>query len=64
MGNAEIEAVVKDMTLLPEQHMRERFLIKMNRDDIQTGRNKLKVGVYSDGKLITTAKTTFVGPLF
>lgn len=63
-GNGEIEAVVKDMTLLPEQHMRERFLIKMDRNDIQTGRNKLKVGVYSDGKLITTAKTTFVGPIF
>mgnify|MGYP002619813190 CR=1 FL=1 len=62
-GKGEIEAVVKDMTLLPEKHMRERFLIKMDPDDIKKGKNELYIGVYGNGELITTVRTTFVGPL-
>lgn len=62
-GKGEIEAVVKKMTLKPEQHMRERFLIKMDYSDISPGRNELYIGVYGNGELISRVRTTFVGPL-
>lgn len=62
-GKGEIEAVVKDMVLLPEKHMRERFLIKMNQDDVKKGKNELIIGIYGNGELITKARTTFIGPL-
>lgn len=62
-GKGEIEAVVKDMVLLPEKHMRERFLIKMDQDDVKKGKNELIIGIYGNGELITKARTTFIGPL-
>lgn len=62
-GKGEIEAVVKEMTLLPEKHMRERFLIRMDPDEIKKGKNELYIGVFGNGELITKARTTFVGPL-
>lgn len=62
-GKGEIEAVVKDMVLLPEKHMRERFLIRMNQDDVKKGKNELIIGIYGNGELITKARTTFIGPL-
>jgi cytochrome c oxidase accessory protein FixG len=62
-GKGEIEAVVKEMTLLPEKHMRERFLIRMDPDEIKKGKNELYIGVFGNGELITKTRTTFVGPL-
>jgi cytochrome c oxidase accessory protein FixG len=62
-GNGEIEAVVKDLLLLPEQHLRERFLIKMESSEIKKGKNELYIGVYGDGELISRVRTTFIGPM-
>jgi len=37
--------------------------IKIPKEKLQSGKNKIVVGVYSEGKLITKVKTTFFGPI-
>jgi len=37
--------------------------IKIPKDKLEGGKNKILVGVYSKGKLITKVKTTFFGPI-
>lgn len=39
------------------------IFIKMPKDKIESGKNKLVIGVYSGDKLITKVKTTFFGPI-
>ena len=37
--------------------------IKIPKDKLEGGKNKILVGVYSKGKLITKVKKTFFGPI-
>jgi len=37
--------------------------IKIPKDKLQGGKNKIVIGVYAEGKLITKVKTTFFGPI-
>jgi len=37
--------------------------IKLPKDKLESGKNNILVGVYSDGKLITKVKTSFFGPI-
>ncbi|MGB4839997.1 MAG: FixG Ig-like domain-containing protein, partial [Saprospiraceae bacterium] len=37
--------------------------IKIPKNNLESGKNKILVGVYSEGKLITKVKTTFFGPI-
>jgi cytochrome c oxidase accessory protein FixG len=37
--------------------------IKIPKEKIEGGKNKIVIGIYADGKLITKVKTTFFGPM-
>ena len=39
------------------------LFIEINKKDLNSSKEKLKIGVYSNGKLIETASTNFTGPL-
>lgn len=39
------------------------LFIRIPGDKLESGKNKIVVGVYADGKLITKVKTTFFGPV-
>ncbi|MEL7118738.1 MAG: cytochrome c oxidase accessory protein CcoG [Bacteroidota bacterium] len=39
------------------------FFIDMNKNELESRKNKLTIEVYSDGKLIDKVKTTFLGPM-
>ncbi|MBK8628038.1 MAG: cytochrome c oxidase accessory protein CcoG [Saprospiraceae bacterium] len=39
------------------------IFIKIPKDKLESGKNKIVIGVYSEGKLITKVKTTFFGPI-
>lgn len=39
------------------------LFIKIPKEKLESGKNKILVGVYSNGKLITKVKTTFFGPI-
>ena len=39
------------------------LFIYVKQKDIQKRSTKLKIGVYEDGKLLETTKTTFLAPL-
>ncbi|PCH49301.1 MAG: cytochrome c oxidase accessory protein CcoG [Flavobacteriaceae bacterium] len=47
-----------------KQGLKEGTLfIEINRKDLNSSKEKLKIGIYSNGKLIETTKTNFTGPL-
>jgi cytochrome c oxidase accessory protein FixG len=60
--NAEIEMVVKDLTLEKESLLKERFIVKMPYSELEDGLKKITIRVMGNGKLIEKAKTNFIGP--
>jgi len=47
-----------------KQGLKEGTLfIEINKKDLNSSKEKLKIGIYSNGKLIETTKTNFTGPL-
>lgn len=57
-----IEMIGKELTIRSEELAEGKFFIVVNRDQITTMKMDLEIGVYSDEKKISTAKTTFFGP--
>lgn len=39
------------------------LFIKIPKESLEGGKNKILVGVYSNGKLVTKVQTTFFGPM-
>ena len=39
------------------------LFIEINKKDLNSSKEKLKIGIYSKGKLIETTSTNFTGPL-
>ena len=49
---------------ISKQALREGTLfIEINKKDLNSSKEKLKIGIYSKGKLIETTSTNFSGPL-
>ncbi|KXK40933.1 MAG: cytochrome c oxidase accessory protein CcoG [Saprospiraceae bacterium] len=44
-------------------HGKGTVFIKIPEEKLESGKNKIVIGVYSDGELITKVKTTFFGPI-
>jgi len=51
-----------DLTVPKEDLAKTSVLIEMNPVDLDGSNTKLDVGVYSEGKLLETVKTVFIGP--
>ena len=58
----EIQLVGKKL-IVPKEGLAEgTFFIKLPKENIKKHKEKLKVGVYSNGKKIVTKETTFISP--
>jgi len=62
-GNAEIKMVGKGLQLDKQGTTEGILFIAMDRKDIRTLKTKLAIGIYAEGKLMETIKTTFIGPV-
>lgn len=57
-----VKMIGKELTIKSEELAEGKFFIVLDRDQIETMKMDLEIGVYSDEKKISTAKTTFFGP--
>jgi len=56
--------MIGGLSKVEKQGMKEGTLfIEIEKKDLNSSNEKLKVGVYSEGKLIEATTTTFAGPL-
>jgi cytochrome c oxidase accessory protein FixG len=60
---AEIEMVVKDLTLEKESLLKERFIVKMPYSEMDNGMKKITIRVLGNGKVIEETTTKFIGPM-
>jgi cytochrome c oxidase accessory protein FixG len=58
-----IELARSPLVLGPEEQVIERFIIKLDKKELERGTKRLYVNVKADGKTILTKRTSFVGPL-
>lgn len=61
--HAKIEIVGKELELKSENVTQGSFFLFLNRSEIKKRKTLLKIGIYSNGKLIKTVKTSFFGPV-
>jgi cytochrome c oxidase accessory protein FixG len=61
--DARIEIVGKDLEVKKEDMTQGTFFLFLNKTDIKKSKTILKIGVYSNGKLIKNVKTSFFGPV-
>lgn len=58
-----IQLVGKDIVVKPEGITEGEFFVFLNKKDVTERKMKLLIGVYSNGKIIKTVKTNFLGPI-
>lgn len=61
-GYGEIKLVGKELEIKQQSELKSKMLIVVPKEKINN-ELKLTIGVYSEGRLIQTVKTTFIGPL-
>ena len=47
----------------PQDISEGEFFILLNKKDIKSAKTKIKIELYSNGKLVETANTNFIGPV-
>lgn len=58
-----VKLVRSDDFIVPAQDLAEgTIFIEIKKEDIESAKEKVKIGVYSGDKLIETTKTAFIGP--
>ncbi|MEX1190482.1 MAG: cytochrome c oxidase accessory protein CcoG [Brumimicrobium sp.] len=62
-SNGEIDLAKKALTLGPEEQLKERFIIKLPRDEIGKGKNRVFINVIGNGEKMLTKQTSFIGPM-
>ena len=53
----------KPLTVGKNNKSEGAVFIKIPKENLEGGKNKIVIGVYVEGKLITKVKTTFFGPM-
>lgn len=61
--NARIEWIGKNLYTKPGDMTQGEFFVFVKRDQIKTRKTKLNIELYSNNKIIKTAKTTFLAPV-
>lgn len=61
--DAKIDMVVKSLRLGEQEHLKERFVIRMPMDRLENGKMDIEVIVYGNGKEIDRVRTKIIGPL-
>ena len=60
--SGDLQVMGQDIVVPPEQLAETSLLIELNPADMRSGTTPLLVGVYSQGRKISTVKTAFIGP--
>jgi cytochrome c oxidase accessory protein FixG len=58
-----IELARSPLILNAEEQLIERFIIKLNRKELEKGTKRLFINIKADGEVILRKRTSFVGPL-
>ena len=62
-AGASIQIIGKELEVKKEDVTQGSFFLFLNKSDIKNRKTELKIGIYSNGKLIKTVKTNFLGPV-
>ena len=60
--NGKIQLAGGKMNIKDQAMYESTFLLFIPKDEITSDKTEVEFGIFSDGKLIETYKTTFVGP--
>ncbi len=60
---ASIQIIGKDLVVKKEEMIQGSFFLFLDERDIKKRKTELTIGIYSNGKLIKTVKTNFLGPV-
>jgi cytochrome c oxidase accessory protein FixG len=61
--NGELKLVGKDIILKSQQIVETKFLVLLDKDDINKMNTPIEIGVYDGDKLIKKVRTSFLGPV-
>ena len=61
--NSSVQIIGKKLEVKKEGVTQGSFFLFLNKSDIKKRKTELKIGIYSNGKLIKTVKTNFLGPV-
>lgn len=62
-GNAEISMIGNELIIEARGEHTGKFMILMKKDQMKSGKNELKIGVFNNNQLEETISTTFIGPI-
>ena len=62
-SEGKIEQIGNQLLLLPQAELQSKFMIILPIENINGRSTELEIGVYSNGKLLDTPSTKFIGPL-
>lgn len=62
-SNGEAVMIAQHPQLKGESYLKEQFIVKIPRSELENGRKVITVNVLGNGKKITTVKTKVVGPI-
>jgi cytochrome c oxidase accessory protein FixG len=62
-GNAEISMIGNELLIEARGEHTGKFMILMKKDQMKSGKNELKIGVFNNNQLEETISTTFIGPI-
>lgn len=60
----EISLAKSPLILAPEEQITERFIIKLDRNQLEHGQKRLYINVLANGNEVLRKRTSFVGPMF
>jgi polyferredoxin len=59
----ELKIVTPEIVLKPQEEMNTVMFIILDKSEIKGFKQNVEIGVYSNGELIETAGSTFIGPM-
>lgn len=59
-----IEIARKNLMLGKEQHLKERFVVKLPLDEVKSGKEMITVHIYGNGREIEKQEIKFIGPIY
>ena len=63
-GEGEIKLIAGEGHLKSQGNLEQKMMVVMSRDQIDSRKVPITIGVYGDGELRKMLKTTFLGPSF
>jgi hypothetical protein len=62
--NGELKLIGKDIVLSSQQIIDSKFLVLLDKEDLEKMNTPIEIGIYSNNRLIKEIKTSFLGPVY